>query len=122
MLKSEEIRRQVAQRLRELLPKAKSWEEQTDVKIAGHAAGLVVRFRLVDQEHTVVLEVASLGQPRQIRAAVTRLADIRCELPGEYPVVAEVFIGSQSALILIHLFIEYVERLGICSSVLETTH
>src|SRR2546425_4420871 len=80
MLKSEEIRRQVAQRLRELLPKAKSWEEQTDVKIAGHAAGLVVRFRLVDQEHTVVLEVASLGQPRQIRAAVTRSEEHTSEL------------------------------------------
>src|SRR5438552_1217370 len=97
MLKSEEIRRQVAQRLRELLPKAKSWEEQTDVKIAGHAAGLVVRFRLVDQEHTVVLEVASLGQPRQIRAAVTRLADIRRELPGAYPVAAAVYIGPYAA-------------------------
>src|SRR2546430_16253790 len=114
MLKSEEIRRQVAQRLRELLPKAKSWEEQTDVKIAGHAAGLVVRFRLVDQEHTVVLEVASLGQPRQIRAAVTRLADIRRELPGAYPVAAAVYIGPQSARILKSHNLGYVDLSGNC--------
>src|SRR5256885_16988037 len=99
MLKSEESRRQGAERLRELLPRAKSWEEQTDVKIAGHAAGLVVRFRLVDQEHTVVLEVASLGQPRQIRAAVPRLAAIRRELRGAYPVAAAAYIGPQSARI-----------------------
>src|SRR5881397_1409448 len=114
MLKSEEIRRQVAQRLRELLPKAKSWEEQTDVKIAGHAAGLVVRFRLVDQEHTVVLEVASLGQPRQIRAAVTRLADIRRELPGAYPVAAAVYIGPQSARILKNNNLGFVDLSGNC--------
>src|SRR5438128_10437378 len=115
MLKSEEIRRQVAQRLRELLPKAKSWEEQTDVKIAGHAAGLVVRFRLVDQEHTVVLEVASLGQPRRIRAAVTRLADIRRELPGAYPVAAAVYIGPQSARILKSHNLGYIDLSGNCS-------
>src|SRR5438034_11168459 len=85
MLKSAEIQRQVAQRLRELLPKAKAWEERTDVKIAGHAAGLVVRFRLVDQEHTVVVEVSSLGQPRQIRGAVTMVPEIRREPPLAYP-------------------------------------
>src|SRR2546428_769736 len=72
MLKSEEIRRQVAQRLRELLPKAKSWEEQTDVKIAGHAAGLVVRFRLVDQEHTVVLEVEALARAATVTLGHTQ--------------------------------------------------
>src|SRR5438309_10114379 len=114
MLKSEEIRRQVAQRLRELLPRAKSWEEQTDVKIAGHAAGLVVRFRLVDQEHTVVVEVSSLGQPRQIRAAVTRLAEIRRELAGAYPVAAAVYIGPQSARILKSHNLGYVDLSGNC--------
>src|SRR5437879_372690 len=119
MLKSEEIRRQVAQRLRELLPKAKAWEEQTDVKIAGHAAGLVVRFRLVGQEHTVVLEVASLGQPRQIRAAVTRLTDIRRELPGAYPVAAAVYIGPQSARILKSHNLGYVDLSGNCSLAFE---
>src|SRR5438094_3912465 len=114
MLKSEEIRRQVAQRLRELLPKAKSWEEQTDVKIAGHAAGLVVRFRLVDQEHTVVLEVASLGQPRQIRGAVTRFSEIRRELPGAHPVAAAIYIGPQSARILKSNNLGFVDLSGNC--------
>ena len=114
MLKSAEIRRQVAQRLRELLPKAKAWEERTDVKIAGHTAGLVVRFRLVDQEHTVVVEVSSLGQPRQIRAAVTRLAEIRRELAGAYPVAAAVYIGPQSARILKSHNLGYVDLSGNC--------
>src|SRR2546422_1115804 len=114
MLKSEEIRRQVAQRLRELLPKAKAWEERTDVKIAGHIAGLLVRFRLVDQEHTLVVEVSALGQPRQIRAAVTRLNEIRRDMPGAYPVAAAVYIGSQSARILKSHNLGYVDLSGNC--------
>src|SRR5438046_9004690 len=88
MLKSAEIRRQVAQRLRELLPKAKAWEESADAKIAGQSADLVMKFRLAGQEHTMVVEISSLGQPRQIRAAVTRLAEIRRDLAGAYPVAA----------------------------------
>ena len=88
MLKSAEIRRQVAQRLRELLVKGKAWEEIADVSIAGQPADLMLKFRLGEQEHTVVVEVSSLGQPRQIRGAVTRLAEIRRELPGAYPVAA----------------------------------
>src|SRR5213596_1339375 len=82
MLKSAEIRRQVAQRLRELLPKAKAWEESADSRIAGQGADLVMKFRLADREHTLVVEISSLGQPRQIRAAVTRLAEIRRDLAG----------------------------------------
>src|SRR5688500_13751730 len=100
MLKSADIRRQVAQRLRDLFPKAKGWEETTDVRVGGQTADLLMKFRLGDQERTVVIEVSALGQPRQIRASVTRLAEIRRELPGAYPVAAAVYIGPQSARIL----------------------
>ena len=60
-------------------------------------ADLTVKFRLGEQEHTLVLEVSALGQPRQIREAVTRLEEIRREVPGAYPVAAAVYIGPQSA-------------------------
>src|SRR5262247_3666162 len=100
MLKSGEIRRQVAQRLRELLPKAKAWDENAEPRIGSQTADLLVNFKLGEQEHTLVVEVSSLGQPRQIRAAVTRLREIRRELPGAYPVAAAVYIGPQSARIL----------------------
>ena len=96
MLKSAEIRRQVAQRLRELLPKAKGWEEDASARIGSQAADLLVKFRLADQEYTLVVEVSSLGQPRQIRAAVTRLAEVRRELPDAYPLAAAVYIGARS--------------------------
>jgi len=114
MLKSAEIRRQVAQRLRDLLPKARSWEESADVKIGSQTADLVVKFRLGEQEHTLVAEVSSLGQPRQIRAAVTRLADIRRELVGAYPVAAAVYIGPQSARILKGNSLGFVDLSGNC--------
>jgi transcriptional regulator with AbiEi antitoxin domain of type IV toxin-antitoxin system len=119
MLKSAEIRRQVAQRLRELLVKGKAWEEIADVRIAGQPADLMLKFRLGEQEHTVVVEVSSLGQPRQIRGAVTRLTEIRRELPGAYPVAAAVYIGPQSARILKSHNLGYVDLSGNCYLALE---
>src|SRR2546427_10368061 len=114
MLKSVEVRRQVVQRLRELLPRASNWQESADTKIGHQTADLVSRFRLAGQEHTVVVEVSSLGQPRQIRASVTRLNEIRRELPGAYPVAAAVYIGPQSARILKNNNLGFVDLSGNC--------
>src|SRR5947199_221069 len=114
MLKSEEVRRQVAQRLRELLPKAKGWQETVVAKLGSQAADLMARFQLAGQEHTVVVEVTSLGQPRQIRAAVTKLNEIRRELPGAYPVAGSVYIGPQSARILKSNNLGFVDLSGNC--------
>jgi hypothetical protein len=114
MLKTGEIRRQVAQRLRELFPKARAWEEVADLGLRGKPADLAVRFRLGDQERLVVVEVTSLGQPRQIRAAVTRLSDMRAQLPGAYPVAAAVYIGPQSARILKENNLGFVDLSGNC--------
>lgn len=114
MLKSAEIRRQAAQRLRELFPRSKSWEESVDARIGQQTADLLIRFRLGDKEHTLVVEVCSLGQPRLIRAAVTRLAEIRRELPDAYPVAAAVYIGPQSARILRSNNLGFVDLSGNC--------
>ena len=61
MLKSEDIRRQAAQRLRELFPTAKGWEESAAPPIGRQGEELVVKFRLGEQEHVLVVEVCSLG-------------------------------------------------------------
>src|SRR3989442_1106834 len=114
MLKSAEIRRQAAQRLRDLLPKAKAWEECADVGPGGQPADLLVKFRLGDQEHTIVLEVCSLGQPRQIRAAVTRFSELRREFPSAHPVAAAVYISPQSARILRSHSLGYLDLSGNC--------
>jgi len=114
MLKSTEIRRQVAQRLRELFPRAKGWEESADARIGPQTVDLLVKFRLGEQEHALVVEVSSLGQPRQIRAAVTRLAEARRELPGALPVAAAVYIGPQSARILKGNNLGFIDLSGNC--------
>src|SRR5213594_3629521 len=119
MLKSAEVRRQVVQRLRELLPKASDWQESADAKIGHQTADLLAKFRLAGQEHILVVEVSSLGQPRQIRASVTRLDEIRRELPGAYPVAAAVYIGPQSARILKSHNLGYVDLSGNCSLAFE---
>jgi hypothetical protein len=75
---------------------------------------LVSRFRLAGQEHTIVVEVSSLGQPRQIRASVTRLNEIRRELPEAHPVAAAAYIGPQSARILKNNGLGYVDLSGNC--------
>src|SRR5919108_5790375 len=114
MLKSGEIRRQVAQRLRELFPKAKGWEELAELRAAGKPVDVAVKFRLGEAERLVVVEVSSLGQPRHIRAAVTRLGEVRRELPGAYPVAAAVYIGPQSARILKDNNLGYLDLSGNC--------
>jgi len=114
MLKSAEVRRQVGQRLRELLPGATGWQESADSRIGSQTADLVSRFQLAGQEHTIVVEVSSLGQPRQIRASVTRLNEIRRELPGSHPVAAAAYIGPQSARILKSNGLGYVDLSGNC--------
>src|SRR3972149_2643228 len=114
MLRSVEIRRQVAQRLRELLPKAKGGEESADARIGSQTADLLVKFRLGEQEHTLVIEVSSLGQPRQIRAAVTRLGEVRRELAGAHPVAAAVYIGPKSARILKGNNLGFIDLSGNC--------
>jgi hypothetical protein len=100
MLKSAEIRRQAAQRLRELFPRAKAWEETQDVAIGGQTADLMVKFRLGEQEYLLIAEVCSLGQPRQIRAAA-------------------VYIAPQSARILKTNNFGYVDLSGNCYVALE---
>src|SRR5262245_45163243 len=115
MLKSEEIRRQASQRLKELFPTAKGWEEIAGARIANQNAAFIVKFKLGDQEHTLALEVCSLGQPRQIRAAVTRLREIRREIEHAYPVAAAVYIGPQSARILKTNGLGYIDLSGNCS-------
>src|SRR5919108_3271200 len=119
MLKSAEIRRQVAQRLRELFPRARGWEETADARIGAQTADLLVKFRLGEHEQTVVVDVVSLGQPRQIRAAVTKLSEIRRALPGAYPVAASVYIGPQSARILKDNNLGYLDLSGNCSLAFE---
>ena len=119
MLKSSEIRRQAVQRLKELFPKAQGWEEVADPRIGSQTTDSLLKFRLGGQEHAFVLEVSSLGQPRQIRAVVTRFEEIKREINGAYPVATAVYIGPQSAKILKSHGFGYVDLSGNCHLAFE---
>src|SRR5262249_41033226 len=119
MLKSEDVRRQVAQRLRDLLPKAKGWQESADAEIGGQVADLLARLLLARQEHTLVVEVTALGQPPPYCAAVTRLNEIRREPPAASPVAGATYIGPQSARILKSNNLGFVDLSGNCYLALE---
>jgi hypothetical protein len=119
MLKSEEIRRQAALKLRELFPKASGWEQVEGVPIGRQIADLLIKLRLGDREHLLVVVVCSLGQPRQIRASVTRLSELRRELPAAYPLAAAVYIAPQSARILKSHNLGYMDLSGNCYLALE---
>src|SRR5947207_467109 len=114
MLKSTEIRRQVAQRLRELFPRARGWEETPDAKVGFQPVDLLVKFRLGEHEQIMAVDVVSLGQPQQIRAAVTKMSEIRRAMPAAYPVAASVYIGSQSARLLKDNNLGFVDLSGNC--------
>jgi transcriptional regulator with AbiEi antitoxin domain of type IV toxin-antitoxin system len=120
MLKREDIRRQVAQRLHDLFSRARGWQEETGASHGAQGPDLTVRFQLGEQEHTLVVEVTSLGQPRQIRAAVTRLEELRRERPGVYPVAAADYIGPQSARILKARGLGYLDLSGNCHLAFES--
>jgi hypothetical protein len=119
MLKSSEIRRQAVQRLKELFPKAQGWEEVADPRIGKQPGTLLLKFKLAAQEHTFVIEVSSLGQPRQIRAVVTRFDDLKRDIPEAYPVATAVYIGPQSAKILKNHGFGYVDLSGNCHLAFE---
>ncbi|MFQ5827608.1 MAG: type IV toxin-antitoxin system AbiEi family antitoxin [Candidatus Methylomirabilia bacterium] len=119
MLNDKQIGRLVVQRLRELFPKARAWEETSDERIGSQATDVVVKFRMGEYDHTLVLEVTGLGQPRQIRAAVTRLNEIHRELPGAYPVAVSVYISPESAAILRRNGLGYLDLSGNCYLALE---
>jgi hypothetical protein len=108
------IRRSAAQRLRELFPKAVSWEESAGPKVRGQQADLLVKFKLAGQDHTLLLEITSVGQPRQIRAAITRLGELRAEMDGVYPVAVAQYISSQGAALLKRNGLGYLDLSGNC--------
>ena len=114
MEKTQSIVRSAAQRLRELLPKATGWEEHAGLKVGGQKADLVMKFKFGGDEQTLLLEITSLGQPRQIRETITRLGELRAELGGAYPVAVAQYISPQGAAILTRNGLGYLDLSGNC--------
>lgn len=112
MAKADDIKTLAAQRVRDLLSRASGWEQATNVKVGSQTADLLMKFKMGDKTHALAISVSSLGQPRQIREAVTRLSEIRRELPEAYPVVVSPYISPQSAALLKRSGLGYLDLSG----------
>ncbi|HKA61621.1 MAG TPA: type IV toxin-antitoxin system AbiEi family antitoxin [Methylomirabilota bacterium] len=114
MAKADDIKTLAAQRVRDLLMRASGWEQTTNVKVGSQMADLVMKFKMGDKPHTLAIGVSSLGQPRQIRETVTRLSEIRREMPEAYPVAVSPYISPQSAALLKRSGLGYLDLSGNC--------
>src|SRR2546422_10790992 len=97
MPKSTEIRRSAVQELRALFSRATAWEESADFKVGTQTTDLMVKFKLGASEHKLAVKITSLGQPREIREAMTRLGEIRRDLPDVYPLAVSQYISPRTA-------------------------
>src|SRR5262245_53018156 len=100
MFRASDIRRSAVERLKELFARATAWEEVPDFKTATQSVDLLVRFKMGPTAHTLALEISSLGQPRQVREAVAKLAEFHREMPDAYPVAVAPYIGPHSAALV----------------------
>ena len=73
-----------------------------------------MKFKMGDKPHTLAIGVTSLGQPRQIRETVTRLSEIRKDMPEAYPVAVSPYISPQSASLLKRSGVGYLDMSGNC--------
>src|SRR5260370_14968050 len=114
MAKADDIRALAAQRVRELMSKASGWEQLADVNVGSQSIDLLLKFKMGERLHAIAIGVTSLGQPRQIRGAVTRLSEIRREMPEAYPVAVSPYISPQSAALLKRSGLGYLDLSGNC--------
>jgi hypothetical protein len=114
MAGTEQIRRAAADELRALFSRATDWEQSVGLHSGAQEPDLVITFKLAQAEHKLAIEITSLGQPREIRAAMARLDAIRRELPEAYPLAVSSYISPQSAALLKRNGVGYLDLSGNC--------
>jgi hypothetical protein len=114
MPKTEDIRRSAAQKLRELFSKASGWEELSSARVGSQLIDILVKFKMGTSQHSLAACITSIGQPRQIRETISRLGEIRRELPDAYPVAMSEYIGAQGAALLKRAGMGYLDLSGNC--------
>jgi len=114
MLRSNEIKKQIAHRLRELFPRAQDWQELIDSHVGEQTVDVLVRFRMGTEAKSLICEVRPVGQPRIVREAISRLRDLRQAVPEAYPVVGASYVSAQSATLIRQNGCGYVDLSGNC--------
>jgi DNA-binding transcriptional ArsR family regulator len=114
MVRINEIKKQAAERLHALFPQVQDWLESIDATVGDQTVDVLVRFRMGGEEKALICEARPMGQPRHLREAVTRLRELRRELPGAYPVVAAPYVSPQSAALVRQNGCGYIDLSGNC--------
>lgn len=114
MVRVGEIKKQTAQRLRELFPHVQDWQEFMDSRVGEQTVDLLVRFKMAGEEKALICEVRPVGHPRHIREAITHLRGLRRQVPGAYPVVSAPYVSAQSAALVRQNGCGYVDLSGNC--------
>ena len=114
MVRTNEIKKQMAQRLHELFPQVSDWQELTDPHVGDQTVDLLVRFRMGGEAKTLICEVRPVGQPRYLREAITHLRGLRRHAAGAYPVVGAPYISPQSATLARQNGCGYIDLSGNC--------
>jgi hypothetical protein len=114
MVRINEIKKEVAERLRALFPQVQDWQESIEATVGDQTVDLLVRFRMGQDAKALICEVRPLGQPRYVREAVARLRELRQHVPGAHPVVAAPYVSPQSASLVRRNGCGYIDLSGNC--------
>lgn len=114
MLGISEIKKQAAQRLHGLFPQVSDWQELIDSRVGEQTVDVLIRFRMGEESKALICEVRGVGQPRQIRDAITQLRGLRRLVPEAHPVVAAPYISPQSAALARQHGCGYIDLSGNC--------
>jgi Transcriptional regulator, AbiEi antitoxin, Type IV TA system len=114
MVRTSEIKKACAERLRALFPQVVDWQESIDATVGDQTVDLLVRFRIGRESSTLICETRSRGEPRFLREAITRLRELRAHLPAAYPVVAAPYVSTESAALVRRNGCGYLDLSGNC--------
>jgi hypothetical protein len=114
MFRTKEIRHLATQRLRELFPRASAWQESHDAPLGAQAVDLMLKFKMGQSEHTLVIDIVPVGHPRELRSVAARLGEIRRDRPEVYPVAVAPYISAQGATLLKRASLGYLDLSGNC--------
>lgn len=73
---------------------------------------LVVQTKYKNKEKIFVITVKSIGEPRYINQAITKIKLLSKEIPNSYPIVASSFISETSQEICKNSNVGYIDLLG----------
>jgi len=127
LMKEQEVKRKIIAALAETLKGVPFLKARTgkvgSVSRNGARPDAVLEVDLEgNKKKKLLLEIKSIGQPRQIREAVNQLLRFTSTQPGFYGIIGAPYISSAAAKICEYEGIGYLDLAGNCRLVFETVY